>query len=246
MKIIIKKIGLSILLCVLMLVTITCVACDDSDNNSNSTSNTKNENIVGDLKYVYYSPTERTYSVKAANTDISGEVNIPATYNGRPVVNIDAYAFQDCKNITKITIAEGIKSIGQAAFKNCINLKYISIPDSVTRITSADIVRTFHCCTSLESIILPKNLKIIEEGIFNSCTSLKSVTLPENLEEIKKLAFSNCTSLKEIIIPETVKNITYAFDKSLETITFKGSSAQWKSVTGSDKIPSNTTVVFLK
>ncbi len=79
--------------------------------------------------------------------------------NGREVTEIQltsisavsAYAFQNCLSITRITIAEGVESIGNAAFKNCSALTSIVIPDSVERL-GADILSG---CSLLESITLP-------------------------------------------------------------------------------------------
>ena len=52
------------------------------------------------------------YSVRAANTSISGNIEIPQTYNGKPVVVIQNSAFKDCSNVTSVLIPNSIKSIG--------------------------------------------------------------------------------------------------------------------------------------
>jgi len=48
--------------------------------------------------------------------------------------NIPAYAFEDWKNLTSITIGGSVTSIGEYAFKGCESLKYVTIGSNVTSI----------------------------------------------------------------------------------------------------------------
>lgn len=77
------------------------------------------------------------YVIWAANTDISGDIVIPATYNGCKIT-LGATAFKDCKNINSVTISEGITIIQYSAFVNC-SAKTMTIPTSVTRIDGSAI-----------------------------------------------------------------------------------------------------------
>ncbi len=52
------------------------------------------------------------YSVKAANTSISGDLEIPSTYEGAPVKVINGDAFNKCSRLTSITIPDSVTSIG--------------------------------------------------------------------------------------------------------------------------------------
>ena len=177
------------------------------------------------------------YLVGAKDTSITGEIVIPATYEGLPVSQIAADGFSNCASITKVTLPEtitrissysfyyasaleeinvpyGVKYIGRGAFTNCEKLKTISIPDSVTHIGAS----AFNC-SGLESIVIPDSV-IYEDvrnagsanpfsanGLFQSCESLKSVTLPSNIKTIGKSAFSWCESLESIVIPDSVETI---------------------------------------
>ena len=62
----------------------------------------------------------------------SGEIAIPATIAGRPVVGIGASAFAGNAGITGVTISNGVTSIGDRAFYNCMSLEQLTIPESVT------------------------------------------------------------------------------------------------------------------
>ena len=70
----------------------------------------------------------------------TGIVVIPeeVTYNGvtLKVTSIGEYAFQDCSNLTSVTIPNSVTSIGKAAFDECSGLTSVTIPNSVTSIGS--------------------------------------------------------------------------------------------------------------
>lgn len=75
------------------------------------------------------------YFVGAVNTDISGEIIVPAEYNGKPVYGLIEHAFENCKNITKVVLPEGLKTIGYYAFKG-VGSNVVVIPVSVTSISA--------------------------------------------------------------------------------------------------------------
>jgi hypothetical protein len=59
-------------------------------------------------------------------------------------------------------------------------------------------ISTFEGCSSLTTVILPKECTTISDSTFSGCTSLRSIYLPNNLENIGSYAFNNCTSLETI------------------------------------------------
>lgn len=63
---------------------------------------------------------------------VGGDVVIPSTYRGLPVVELEMYAFAGCKNnLTSVTIPSSVKKIGFKAFANCNSLETITIPASI-------------------------------------------------------------------------------------------------------------------
>jgi hypothetical protein len=74
-----------------------------------------------------------------------GNVAIPEAINGRPVLNIEAYAFYECSALTGITIPPRVTRIGASAFAGCSGLTSVTIPDSVTSIGDA----AFYKCRNL-------------------------------------------------------------------------------------------------
>lgn len=174
------------------------------------------------------------YSVRAANTSISGDIEIPQTYNGKPVVVIQNSAFKDCSNVTSVLIPSSIKSIGINAFENCSNITETTIPEGVTLIGN----NTFLGCEKLASVTFPTSLENIGANAFAGCTSLTSIVLPKNIQEIGANAFANCTKLATIEVfgdtPATLK--TGVFPSSVAKIyvkpslvsTYKAAWAEYK------------------
>ena len=57
-----------------------------------------------------------------------GDVVIPSTYRGLPVVELEMYAFAGCKNnLTSVTIPASVKEIGLKAFAKQENLETVII-----------------------------------------------------------------------------------------------------------------------
>lgn len=103
-----------------------------------SSENTEFKSIDGNL----YSKDGKVliqYAIGKTNTSF----NIP-----EDVKIINVAAFMGCKNLTIVTMENGVTSIGDHAFEFCTGLTSITIPDSVTSIGSY----AFSNCTSLTSI----------------------------------------------------------------------------------------------
>ena len=140
------------------------------------------------------------------------------------VEEIPDNAFRFNRNLTEVTIREGVTAIGQSAFFGT-SLVSIDIPESVSRIGEY----AFAGCHSLTSVSIPESVTVIEHGTFCSCDQLKSIMLPHGLKRIglqefdrstasyvraDEGAFANCTSLTSITIPDGVEVIgEYTFSR---------------------------------
>lgn len=62
----------------------------------------------------------------------------------------------------------------------------------------------FANCSSLRSIILPKNIKMIDNYAFFGCVSLQSIRIPEKTESAGKIPFHYCVSLEKISAPRNM------------------------------------------
>lgn len=86
--------------------------------------------------------------------------------------------------------------------------------------------RMFAGC-NLQTILLPKSVKAIDDNAFFTCYSLNKVVISESsVETIGEMAFYNCSNLSSIILPEGVTTIgRCAFEgcRNLESVMIPGS-----------------------
>ncbi|MBE6546704.1 MAG: leucine-rich repeat domain-containing protein [Ruminococcaceae bacterium] len=149
---------------------------------------------------------------------------------------IGDYAFQNCGNLTKITLEEGVTIIGNRAFfaggdwkiSDLILPPTLTIPKSVTEIGNEAFVGTsfnkviilgnvtdwgesaFGGCMELEIVEISGACKTIGRSAFAG-GDLKKVTLGEGVTHIENFAFGHCYGL-EVILPESIEWIdSHAF-----------------------------------
>ena len=87
---------------------------------------------------------------------------IPSEIDGKKVTQIGYDAFNDCTELTSITIPDGVTCIGNSAFSYCTSLETVTIPNSVTQIYS----RAFYDCTLLKEVTIPASVTSIGNEAF--------------------------------------------------------------------------------
>ena len=87
---------------------------------------------------------------------------------------VGSYAFQMSQFVAD-TITLNANILGESAFSNC-NVKSIQILGQVTYIAPC----VFENCQSLQSIVLPSSIEIIEDGAFSGCSSLTTIFINSN------------------------------------------------------------------
>ena len=88
------------------------------------------------------------------------------------VTTIANSAFRSCL-LTDISLPESIVNIEGYAFYQCKGLTAMTIPEGVTELKTA----TFYECTALRSVILPSTITEVGFGAFYGCSSLADVFL---------------------------------------------------------------------
>ena len=83
----------------------------------------------------------------------------------------DAPWYSRRTQIRKITISEGVTSIGEYAFEECTNVTSISIPGSVTELNEY----CFSACVSMKNITIPRSVTRIADGVFDACEKLTDI-----------------------------------------------------------------------
>ncbi len=171
----------------------------------------KKENIVLDMEIV--DGVVVKYNGNADN------INIP-----EGVTKIGNDAFKK-SNIKRVLLPKSLEIIGSGSFGDCVNLEYINIPSSLRSVrdqafygcsklvtAGTDIMcnmqldpemtkipeRLFFNCVMLESVVLPKQIKVIEKEAFWNCKKLERIRIPSSCERIENGAFNWCSSLKKL------------------------------------------------
>ncbi|MBQ0119245.1 MAG: leucine-rich repeat domain-containing protein, partial [Bacteroidales bacterium] len=155
------------------------------------------------------------------------------------------------RTLSKYTIKEGTKWIGNYALSGCKNLTSVTIPNSVTTIGYA----AFANCTGLPSVIIPNSVTTIEDYAFFLCSSLTSVTIGNFVTSIREGAFAWCSNLTSItceaITPPTCggdcfKEVNHSIPLYVSAASIDAYKAadEWKDFTNIQAIPTTTSITL--
>ena len=118
---------------------------------------------------------EQRYYGSSLSQTTSSKYAIPASLKEVSVTggSILRGAFYNCKNLTSVTLYDGVSSIGDYAFYLCNGLTDFSFAQSIKSIGES----AFYGC-SFTSISIPRNVSNIGIGAFSECNKIESVTIP--------------------------------------------------------------------
>lgn len=179
--------------------------------------------------YIHSSAFNNCENIKTATMPISLIEMIPKANLNKLILNsnesIYSQAFKDCPLLMKITIPDGVTSIGDEAFKGCRLLTSIIIPN-----TTIDIAENaFADCENIRNATIPtwavdsvlKNSGVkstLEKLVLNGGETVESldeyrglryVEIADNISSIAPNAFAFCSSLEYVNIGDGVKDIGY-------------------------------------
>ena len=120
--------------------------------------------------------------------------------------NTDIVSFDELKFFTglKNGLIGEISTTANGAFQNCTSLESIKLPENLRLIG----VRTFSNCTSLKVVKIPSGVTRIYESAFFS-TNLVSVEIPSSVTRIDWGAFRNSSNVQYVKIFATVPPTSY-------------------------------------
>lgn len=174
---------------------------------------------------ICYTATQKVELYSDSGFDVKLISNIFDAVSGRgvmifdgDVVKVGTKAFEQCKNLTGVTLPDCVTSLGERVFYNCSSLVGVSIPGGVTEIGNY----AFYNCDALTDVVIPEGVTNIGNGLFQDCNSLASVTIPEGVVSIGERAFQAC-NLESVALPDSLTAIgNYAFYncKSMLSVDF--------------------------
>ena len=165
------------------------------------------------------------YIVSACPQTAGGNLTIPATYNGLPVVGIGVKAFKNCASLTSVRVPDSVTVIDWDSFSGCTALTSINIPDGITLIGSG----AFYGCGNLtyntydNGKYLGSDTNPYLALITSRSSTVTSYEIHPDTRILAEYAIAACNKLTSITIPDSVKFIGMgAFDNdySLASVTF--------------------------
>ena len=113
--------------------------------------------------------------------------------------------FSGQKELTSVTIPEGVTSIGEDAFKGCTGLTSVTIPEGVKSIWNF----AFYGCTSLTSVTIPESVTSIGVHAVYGTPFLEEKRAEDPLVIFGQTVYDGTTCVGDVVIPESVTSISY-------------------------------------
>ncbi len=153
-----------------------------------------------------------------------GAVVIPASIDGYRVVKLGDHLFADRRDISSLTIPEGVKELGEAALWFCTGLTELKLPQST------EILRTnsLYGLSGVNELYIPENVSEIEDLCFGwsgyekievsggnqQYSSVDGVLYSKDGSRL--LFYPAYKADREFTVPDTVTDIGFfAFDRTL-------------------------------
>lgn len=160
------------------------------------------------------------------------------------ITSIGDEAFIDCTELKTVYMGKGVTKIGNSAFYNCTKLTAVYITD-IDKWAALD----FYTYDSnplyyagnlylngalVRNVVISDGVKVINDYAFENCQTLTSISLPNSVTRIGDDAFSGCISLTSITLGaklDAIGDNACDWCTNLRYVRFRGTSAQWASVT---------------
>ena len=164
--------------------------------------------VIDGFRYLLDSDTKTATLLPKREGKYSGDIIVPEKVKGNDgveyiVTSLDASCFEDCRDLTSITLPSSVTSLGYSCFEGCSGLTSITIPSSVTSLESD----CFRGCSGLTSITIPSSVTSFGFACFEGCIGLTSITIPSSVTSLGESCFSGCSGLASIIIPSSVTSL---------------------------------------
>ena len=206
----------------------------DTEGNLLAPWNDPNDNV---RVYAFWVEAALSYELVQGNYIVSqgsrinatDSVTILPTYNGTPVTELSANAFNGCTTLKTINIPNTIENIPSSAFDGCTSLVSVNIYDAnapYARYVSENGVLYDRGTASASHAMRPVYMPAAMTG---------SYTIPDGVDVIPRSAFAG-SNISRIIIPESVTTIeseAFANCFNLTSVVFSNPTAKGQLTIGS-------------
>ena len=136
------------------------------------------------------------YAIAGIGDCKSKRLNIPETYNDKPVLAIDDRAFSRQSIVTDVTIPKTVVSIGAEAFRAAESLRTVVFaPDAACTSIGP---YAFSDCPSLVSFEVPERVTRLHNSLFAGDAALEDLSLHDGINAVGVAVFDGCVSLPTI------------------------------------------------
>lgn len=169
-------------------------------------------------------------------TEIGSYPNLTEISIADTVTSVGDWAFDSCYALEKVTMLASAVTFGSNIFNGCAGLKSAGPIGSGCNYefgwTEAIPANAFCSCNGLTSVIIPEGITTIGSSAFNN-TPLTSVVFPEGVTTIEDYAFLNCYSLTSVTIPVSIQRIgssVFSSTEKLSEVYYSGTQEQWDAI----------------
>ena len=129
-------------------------------------------------------------------------IDIPAS-----VTKIEEYAFYNCRHLNSITISERMSCISSNSLFECNALESIKVLNNPTYDSRNNCNAIIHTSTNTliigcKKTFIPDDVTSIEQDAFKGCTTIETVVFPKNLVSIPESTFDTCQFLTNLSVHE--------------------------------------------
>ncbi|MBQ3593242.1 MAG: leucine-rich repeat domain-containing protein, partial [Clostridia bacterium] len=148
---------------------------------------------------------------------VRGDLEIPSTLGGYPVVAIDYRAFMDMDEMTSVVMPDTITSIGVDAFYGCMKLESVTFSKNLNSIGEF----AFYYCPNLNNVVIPSSVRRIADYAFAGCYDLTDITIENGVTTFGYRVFYDCKGLETISLPDSITSMdiaTFAYCDNLKKV----------------------------
>lgn len=152
----------------------------------------------------HYTPDNKTIYSKKTNEKIYPTTTITSNVlTFTEGITVLSYQFDDVSNVEEVILPKSLLKISDGYFENWPSLKKVTLNDGLYSIGA----RAFYGCKNLEEIVIPDSVENIGEYAFGNLPNLKSITIGKNAV-LDDFAFRNDYYDDLMLLGKSYQNLT--------------------------------------